>query len=87
MSGTKQYAPLEQEGAEDEHETGGLLGDEAGDRESEEERLARNAGPAPSLSASSAAIGSLAYPMTISSVLDNLSRQITIMMVGHLGEW
>ena len=55
MSNKKQYEALEQDGEED-HETGGLLGEEAAGLESEEERLARNAGPPPSLCASTAAL-------------------------------
>jgi MATE family multidrug resistance protein len=89
MSAAKKgdYAPLQTGDNDDADaepaETGGLLAED--EDVTEEEKLARNAGPPPTRCEAVTGIYKLAYPMTISSVLDNVTRQITVMMVGHLG--
>ena len=61
-------------------------GSEPGAQEDEEAaRLQRNLPPAPTLPQAVKQVSGLAYPMAISSFLDGLTRQITVMMVGHLG--
>lgn len=75
----------EQDDGED-GEVASLFSPDGGQEDSgEAARLARNAMPPPSLCASVGSLLKLAGPMAISSFLDGLTRQVTIMMVGHLG--
>ena len=82
------YAALSaSDGADDASEMQSLTGgSEPGAQEDEEAaRLQRNLPPAPTLPQAVKQVTGLAYPMAISSFLDGLTRQITVMMVGHLG--
>jgi MATE family multidrug resistance protein len=77
-------APASSSDGDDRSTNGGKAGAADVDQRAAE-RLQRNAGPPPSLGASVLALIRLAYPMAASSFLDGLTRQLTIMMVGHIG--